>query len=100
MIDEREADLKALGMPEDRLSALELDEGDKDFEVWEENRDIVDMFMRMQTQWRTSMSGAVGLDYAALEWLCRLYPVDDQQELFEGLQVMEYTALNCFNKKN
>jgi len=87
-------------MPEQQLAALKLEEVVQDFEVWEDNRQIVEMFMRMQTQWRTSMSGAVGLDYAALEWLCRLYPVDNPQELFEGLQVMEYTALNCFNKKN
>ena len=87
-------------MPEEQLAALKLEEVVQDFEVWDENRQIVEMFMRMQTQWRTSMSGAVGLDYAALEWLCRLYPVDNPQELFEGLQVMEYTALNCFNKKN
>lgn len=87
-------------MPEEQLAALRLEEVVQDFEVWDENRQIVEMFMRMQTQWRTSMSGAVGLDYAALEWLCRLYPVDNPQELFEGLQVMEYTALNCFNKKN
>jgi hypothetical protein len=87
-------------MSEEQLAALKLEEVVQDFEVWDENRQIVEMFMRMQTQWRTSMSGAVGLDYAALEWLCRLYPVDNPQELFEGLQVMEYTALNCFNKKN
>ena len=87
-------------MPEEQLAALKLEQVVQDFEVWDDNRQIVEMFMRMQTQWRTSMSGAVGLDYAALEWLCRLYPVDNPQELFEGLQVMEYTALNCFNKKN
>ena len=87
-------------MSEEQLAALKLQEVVQDFEVWDDNRQIVEMFMRMQTQWRTSMSGAVGLDYAALEWLCRLYPVDNPQELFEGLQVMEYTALNCFNKKN
>tara|TARA_Y100000592_G_scaffold99661_1_gene176535 strand:- start:9000 stop:9263 length:264 start_codon:yes stop_codon:yes gene_type:complete len=87
-------------MSEEQLAALKLEEVVQDFEVWDDNRQIVEMFMRMQTQWRTSMSGAVGLDYAALEWLCRLYPVDNPQELFEGLQVMEYTALNCFNKKN
>ena len=87
-------------MPEEQLAALKLEEVVQDLEVWEDNRQIVEMFMRMQTQWRTSISGAVGLDYAALEWLCRLYPVDNPQELFEGLQVMEYTALNCFNKKN
>ena len=87
-------------MSEEQLAALKLEDATQDFEVWEDNRQIVEMFMRMQTQWRTSMSGAVGLDYAALEWLCRLFPVDNPQELFEGLQVMEYTALNCFNKKN
>lgn len=87
-------------MSEEQLAALKLEEVVQDFEVWDDNRQIVEMFMRMQTQWRTSMSGAVGLDYAALEWLCRLYPVDNPQELFEGLQVMEYTALNFFNKKN
>lgn len=87
-------------MPEEQLAALKLEEVVQDLEVWEDNRQIVEMFMRMQTQWRTSISGAVGLDYAALEWLCRLYPVANPQELFEGLQVMEYTALNCFNKKN
>lgn len=87
-------------MSEEQLAALKLEQVVQDFEVWDDNRQIVEMFMRMQTQWRTSMSGAVGLDYAALEWLCRLYPVDNPQELFEGLQVMEYTALNCFNKKN
>ena len=87
-------------MSEEQLAALKLEEVVQDFEVWDDNRQIVEMFMRMQTQWRTSMSGAVGLDYAALEWLCRLYPVDNPQELFEGLQVMEYTALNCFAKKN
>ena len=70
------------------------------FEVWEENWEIVEMFLRMQTQWRMSMSGVVGLDYAPLDWLCRLYSVKDPVNLFEGLQVMEHTALSCFNKKN
>jgi|TARA_R100000084_G_scaffold109277_1_gene75377 hypothetical protein len=54
----------------------------------------------MQTQWRIGFAGPVGLDYAPLDWLCKLYPVEDQQLLFEGLQIMETTALDCFNKKN
>jgi len=58
------------------------------------------MFLRMQTQWRIGFAGPVGLDYAPLDWLCKLYPVEDQQLLFEGLQIMETTALDCFNKKN
>jgi len=69
------------------------------FEVWEENWEIVEMFLRLQTQWRMSMSGVVGLDYASLEWLCRLYSIEDPVNLLEGLQVMEFTALSCFNAK-
>ena len=87
-------------MPEDQLAALKLDSVAKDFEVWDDNWATVQMFLRIQTQWRVSMGGPVGLDYASLNWLCTLYPVEDQQLLFEGLQVMEITALNCFNKKN
>ena len=69
------------------------------FEVWEENWDTVQMFMRLSTQWRMSMSGVTGLDYASLSWLCKLYEVKDQRILFEGLQVMELVALSFFNKK-
>jgi hypothetical protein len=57
------------------------------------------MFLKMQTQWRMSFAGPTGLDYAALDWLCRLYSVKDPATLLEGLQVMEVTALSCFNKK-
>jgi hypothetical protein len=39
------------------------------------------------------------LDYASLDWLCRLYAVQDPVPLFEGLQVMEAAALSAFNKK-
>ena len=58
------------------------------------------MFIRMSTQWNTSMAGLTGLNYPSLEWLCKLYSVKDPVNLFEGLQVMEHTALSCFNKKN
>ena len=69
------------------------------FDVWEENWDIVEMFLRMQTQWRIGFCGPTGLDYTTLEWLCRLYAVQDPVGLFEGLQVMEAAALTTFNKK-
>ena len=70
-----------------------------DFEVWEENWAVVDMFLRLQTQWRTSMSGVIGLDYGAVEWVLRLYEVDDQRSMLEDLQVMEGAALALINKK-
>ena len=57
------------------------------------------MFLRLQTQWRTSMSGVLGLDYVAVEWMLRLYGVEDQRSMLEDLQVMEGAALTLINKK-
>ncbi len=56
------------------------------------------MFLRLQTQWRTSMSGVLGLDYVAVEWMLRLYGVEDQRSMLEDLQVMEGAALTLINK--
>ena len=57
------------------------------------------MFLRVQTQWRTSMSGVIGLDYLAVEWMLRLYGVEDQRSMLEDLQIMEGAALTLINKK-
>jgi hypothetical protein len=70
------------------------------FEVWEENWEAVQMFLRCQTQWRTSgMGGIVGLDYGAVAWLLRLYRVKDQRTLLEDLQVMEAAVVGEMSKK-
>ena len=37
--------------------ALPEPEKDDDFEVWPENEEAVLLFLRVQTQWRTSMAG-------------------------------------------
>ncbi len=70
---------------------------DLDFEVLPENWPTIQMFLRVQTQWRTAMNGLVGLDYGAVEWLFRLYAVDDPRALLEGLQVMEAAAIVKLN---
>jgi hypothetical protein len=57
------------------------------------------MFLRMQTQWNVSMAGLTGLNYSSLDYLSRLYSVKDPVSLFEGMQVMEVTALTCLNKR-
>lgn len=57
------------------------------------------MFLRVQTQWRTSMSGLIGLDYSAVQWVLRLYAVEDQRSMLEDLQVMEGAALVKINKQ-
>jgi hypothetical protein len=69
------------------------------FEVWEENWAAVQMFLRLQTQWRMGMNGVIGLDYGAAEWLFRLYAVKvkDQRSLLEDLQVIEAAAMAKLN---
>ena len=87
------ADAKAFGliMPEP--------EAPEHFEVWEQNWPAVEIFLRCQTQWRTTMAGVCGLDYSAVKWLFRLYEVKDQPAVLEDLQVMEAAAIKILNKE-
>lgn len=70
------------------------------FKVWPENWDAVVMWCRVQTQWRTSAGGAIGLDYSVLAWLFKMYAVDDPRALLEDLQVMEGAALAAMNRES
>lgn len=72
---------------------------DEDFGVWPENWPAIEMFLRVQTQWRTTMSGVIGLDYAAVQWLFKLYGVEEPRALLEDLQVMEVAAMTVINKQ-
>jgi len=67
--------------------------------VWEDNWQCVEMFLRLQTQWRVGMSGLIGLDYGAAEWLFRLYAVTEPASLLEDLQVMEAAVLAAIAKR-
>lgn len=69
-------------------------------EVFDSNWEIVMMFIRLQTQWTTSMNGVIGLKYEVLEWLCRIYLIEDQTSMLEGIQVMEAAALKILNKQD
>ena len=84
----------------DAIAEMQLRKQSKDFEVWEENWDIVGMFLKMQTQWQAGMSGATGFNYQSLEWLCKLYAVKDLVAMFEGVQLMEMAALSAIHSKN
>ena len=72
---------------------------EKDFEVWEENWESVMIFIKMMTQWRTTMGGVIGLDYSVLQMLFELYDIDNRKEIFENIQVMEQEALIHMNKE-
>ena len=88
------ADAKAFGLIMPELEAP------KDFEVWPDNWPAVEMFLRCQTQWRTTASGVCGLDYSAVEWLFRLYEVEEPATVLENLQVMEAAAVKILNKES
>ena len=86
-----------MGASPEQIAAARLQAVEHDCEVWEENWETVLMFLRMSTQWNASMAGLTGLNYPSLEWLCKLYSVKDPVALFEGVQVMETTALSVLN---
>ncbi len=69
-------------------------------EVWEENWDILEMFLRMQTQWNVIPGGFTGLKYEVLFRLCDLYSVEDPKAMLEGIQIMESAALQELNKSD
>ena len=69
--------------------------------MFDENWDIVMMFLRMNTQWEMSFGGVVGLKYEVLllaGGLFDLYNIENRQEMLEGLQLMESVALVEINK--
>ena len=97
VIDETQKDAAAFGVQIEKQP-----EGKKDFEVFQENWDIVMMFLRCQTQWNTTFGGVVGLKYEVLlldGGLFDLYHVDNRQEMLEGLQLMETVVMSEFNKE-
>ena len=100
MIEDKSLDdLAVFGVPTGDLVLPEND-GDKPVEIFPENAEAVAMFLRCSTQWRPSFSGAVGLDYAVLFEVMRLYGIIDQRDIFEDIQVMERAALRSLNKRD
>ena len=70
---------------------------EKNFAVWPENWPAVELFLRCQTQWRTSVGGVTGFDYSSVLALVNMYAYS--KETFEDLQVMEVAAISYLNKE-
>ena len=79
---------------------MPADDRDDNFEVFPENWEAVQMFVRCQTQWRIGMAGPIGLDYGAVNWLLRLYEVEDHRSVLEDLQTMEAAVLVTMSKRS
>ncbi len=79
--------------------ALPEQQADEDYEVMPDAWPVVQMFLRCQTQWRTTINGLLGLDYGAVAWLLRLYEVKDQRSMLEDLQVMEAAVIAVLSRE-
>lgn len=64
------------------------------FAVFEENREIVELFIAADTQWRYAGANAVpaGLDYAGVRAAADAIGVAITPEVHSGLRVMERAA--------
>lgn len=81
-------------VPQELLDALSDEQADMEIEpdAWQ----TVQLWLRVQTQWRTSIGGIVGLDYPAVfQLMDRLKIKDPDGEVFDGLQIMEFAALKA-----
>lgn len=70
------------------------------FEVWEENGEVLDVFLACETQWRHgSMTGRlIGLDYQGLRAALDLMEIKDKKQTFEDLRLMERAVIDEVNK--
>ncbi|MDN4052910.1 DUF1799 domain-containing protein [Massilia sp. YIM B02763] len=73
-----------------------------DVEIWPENQGAYFLFAQLQTQWRTGMSGATGLDYNTLfHKMDRMgLEPDEYEDLEDDVRTMEFAALEAMNKKD
>jgi hypothetical protein len=70
------------------------------FEVWGENWQALEIFLKVQTQWRVGMGGLIGLDYSAVAWVLKLVASEDQHlNLLDDLQIMERAVLSHIAKQ-
>lgn len=69
------------------------------FYLWPEHQDVLDLFLRCQTQFRVGGLGQItGFCYDSVLAIAKLYEYDDLKSVIEDLQVMEIRAIEILNK--
>ena len=68
--------------------------------VWPDNRQAVNVFLAMRTQWNCGAGGAVGLMYSSLPevWRRLKVPHADRDEIFTSLRALEAAALDAMRE--
>ena len=89
-------ELAAIGLKREDVTNNEV------IDVYPENLLPMQVFIDCVRQWRIGMSGATGLDYAALPFLFDLHSIKKkkQKDVFECLRIMEDEALAKMNDKS
>lgn len=68
--------------------------------VWPDNRQAVQVFLALRTQWNCGPGGAVGLIYASLPeiWRRLKVPPSERDEVFASLRALEVAALDAMRE--
>lgn len=82
-------------MPPEIAEAIEAD---SNFDLWPDNEASFVLFTRIQTQWRTGMSGATGFDYPGVCAAVQMMGKTMTPDMFSDIQLMERTALKAMAK--
>lgn len=86
----------AMGAPPEMFDGLRQS---TEVEIFPCNWKTIECFIDLQTQWRTGMSGATGLDYTAVSMVLDLREIlkpKKRREVFDGIRVMESAALELW----
>ena len=94
-----EAEAMGLLLSDEDIAELEQRAEPADVPVWPENWSAVQTFDRCLTQWRAGPSGVIGLDYAVVLEVMRLYDVPKPAETLEKIRIMEAEALPLLRPK-
>ncbi len=95
---EIKAQMRDMRPPKAQGSEQEVKQG---LEIWPEHVPVVHTWLAMQTQWRVSMAGLVGLDYTALPVVFAQIGIapDEQPKVFSSVQVVERFFLRAINQR-
>lgn len=92
------ADMQMFGAPEEVIAPFRHQVGN--FPVVPENWETVQAFISVQTQWKEGYAGYTGLDYNGVRFAFEMLGLTGRRDVFEGLQLMEFTALKVFRSKD
>ena len=97
--DDLAKELEFLGAPDEYKEAVLANQQKAEFEVFEENRAAIEIFLRVSTQWHVAEGVWHGLNYQSVRWVIEMYAPDRCREMFEAVTLMEGAALDVLNSR-